>query len=176
MRVSHRTKLRFTLTCGVLRSGVIGGQLKIMEDEPGFGLHSEPRQGALQSGFVVGFALSAPIFSVAAHRVSPTKLICLGLVIWIGSAVLAAISWSYSVLLIARVLIGIGEASFAGLAPSYIDDVAPPERRTLWLSIFFSAIAVGQVCSLISLLSFQFVQKKRENKKQKTRTKHSKKK
>ena len=135
--------------------GVIGGQLNIMAHEPGFGLESETREGALQSGFVIGFSVAAPVFSVLAHRFSPTKLIFAGLAIWIGSAVLAAVAWSYGVLLLARVLIGIGEASFAGLAPSYIDDVAPPERRTLWLAIFFSAIAVGQVrrsCGPVALL------------------------
>jgi MFS family permease len=49
-----------------------------------------------------------------------------------------------ALLLAARIAIGVGEASFAGLAPAYIDDVAPPHRRNVWLSIFFAATAVGQ--------------------------------
>lgn len=89
--------------------------------------------------------LSAPVFSILARRVSSTKLMFVGLVCWIGSALLAAFAQSYAMLLVARVTIGIGEASFAGLAPAYIDDIAPAEKRTLWLAIFFSAIAVGQV-------------------------------
>lgn len=125
--------------------GVIGGELVSIAEEPGFELeHSEPRQGALQSGFVIGFMVAAPVFAGLAHRFSSTKLIAAGMFVWCLSSLLAALAPSYEVLLVARITIGVGEASFAGLAPAYIDDVAPPAKRTVWLSIFFAATAVGQ--------------------------------
>ena len=38
---------------------------------------------------------------------------------------------------------GIGEASFIGLAPTYIDDIAPPKHHSTWLAVFFSMIPIG---------------------------------
>lgn len=43
----------------------------------------------------------------------------------------------------ARAVSGIGEASFIGLAPTYIDDIAPKNRQSMWLAIFFSMIPIG---------------------------------
>lgn len=68
----------------------------------------------LQSAFVIGFTVAAPIFGHLSHRVRSTYLMSLGLAIWVGSSALAGFSWNYYSLLLGRVLIGIGEASFAG--------------------------------------------------------------
>lgn len=38
---------------------------------------------------------------------------------------------------------GVGEASFAGLAPTCLDDLAPSARRSSWLGVFFAGIPVG---------------------------------
>lgn len=45
--------------------------------------------------------------------------------------------------LFSRILTGVGEASFAGLAPTCIDDIAPVKSRTKWLSFFFSGMPIG---------------------------------
>ena len=43
----------------------------------------------------------------------------------------------------ARALVGIGEASYATIAPTLIDEIAPPERKGRWLAIFYTAMPVG---------------------------------
>jgi MFS family permease len=43
----------------------------------------------------------------------------------------------------ARVVVGIGEASYATLAPTIIDDLAAPEKKNRWLAVFYVAIPVG---------------------------------
>jgi MFS family permease len=43
----------------------------------------------------------------------------------------------------ARIIVGVGEASYATLAPTIIDDLAPPARKNKWLSVFYVAIPVG---------------------------------
>ena len=52
-------------------------------------------------------------------------------------------SFDFWSILIARIVSGIGEASFIGLAPTYIDDIAPEKRRSIWLAIFFAMIPIG---------------------------------
>ena len=43
----------------------------------------------------------------------------------------------------ARVVVGVGEASYATLAPTIIDDLAEPAKKNRWLAIFYVAIPVG---------------------------------
>ena len=62
---------------------------------------------------------------------------------WIVAALLAFMSSSFGVLLFSRALIGVGESSFAGLAPTTIDDNAPPATKAKWLAVFYAAIPVG---------------------------------
>ncbi len=47
------------------------------------------------------------------------------------------------VLILARMLSGVGEASFQTVVPPFIDDNAPSAKRGLWLALFFMAIPVG---------------------------------
>ena len=49
----------------------------------------------------------------------------------------------FKTLVLARTISGVGEASFAGLAPTYIDDIAPPKHRSLLLALFFAQITIG---------------------------------
>ena len=42
-----------------------------------------------------------------------------------------------------RVVVGVGEASYATLAPTIIDDLAPLAQKNRWLAVFYVAIPVG---------------------------------
>jgi MFS family permease len=42
-----------------------------------------------------------------------------------------------------RAVVGVGEASYATIAPTIIDDIAPPSKKGGWLSFFFAAIPIG---------------------------------
>ena len=46
-------------------------------------------------------------------------------------------------MLAARAFVGVGEASYATLAPVLIDDVAPVESKSRWMAIFYSATPIG---------------------------------
>lgn len=50
---------------------------------------------------------------------------------------------------IITIIPGVGEASFAGLSPTVIDDKAPASSRNIWLGVFFSAIPVGAALGYI---------------------------
>jgi MFS family permease len=49
----------------------------------------------------------------------------------------------------ARVLVGVGEASYATLAPTIIDDLAKPAAKNRWLAIFYVAIPVGSALGYV---------------------------
>ena len=76
-------------------------------------------------------------------RVAPTfqvlTLMLSGSAMWLGDR-----PSSYCFLVLCRAASGIGEAAFQCIVPPYIEDFAPPEAKSLWLSVFFTAIPVGQ--------------------------------
>jgi MFS family permease len=49
----------------------------------------------------------------------------------------------------ARAFVGVGEASYATVAPTIIDDMAGPEKKGRWLSIFYVAIPIGSALGFV---------------------------
>jgi MFS family permease len=102
--------------------------------------------GMLQSSFIAGYAVAAIVCGHLVHSVSPFNLVGGGLIIWCVALFLCGAAESFDsfwLLLFARVISGIGEASFQCVVPPFIDDQAPGESKALWLGIFFTAIPVG---------------------------------
>ena len=99
--------------------------------------------GSLQSAFIGGYAVASLVFGHLVHVYPPFKLVGVGLAIWVIAIVASGAAPSYYFLLAARVLSGVGEASFQCVVPTYIDDNAPPASRSLYLAIFYMAIPGG---------------------------------
>mmetsp|Transcript_7977 Transcript_7977/g.28461 ORF Transcript_7977/g.28461 Transcript_7977/m.28461 type:complete len:541 (-) Transcript_7977:64-1686(-) len=99
--------------------------------------------GATQSAFIGGYAAASLVFGHLVHKFHPFRLMSVGLLCWCASVVLTGLAPHVWVMIAARVISGVGEASFQCIVPPYIDDHAPPAKRGLWLAIFFMAIPVG---------------------------------
>lgn len=102
--------------------------------------------GMLGSVFMVGYMLSSPIFGYFGDRGGriPRKvLIALGVCLWSLATCLSGLAVTFLGLLLLRACVGVGEASYAALAPPWIDDYSTPETRNRRLSIFYVAIPVG---------------------------------
>eukprot|EP00002_Diphylleia_rotans_P004425 TRINITY_DN1326_c0_g1_i2.p2 TRINITY_DN1326_c0_g1~~TRINITY_DN1326_c0_g1_i2.p2 ORF type:complete len:283 (+),score=51.86 TRINITY_DN1326_c0_g1_i2:68-916(+) len=127
--------------------GAIAGVLTSIERE--FDL-SNTSDGLLAGAFMVGFMITNPIFAHLSYKYQPTNLMFIGLLVWSIATVASVWASSFHMLAFCRMVTGIGEASFAGLAPTYIDDHAPIESRTKWLSLFYSAIPLGGALGYIA--------------------------
>jgi len=99
--------------------------------------------GALATVFLVGYFATSPIFGRLADRVPRKYLITFGVVVWSIATIGTGLVKSLPMLILMRVLVGVGEASYATLAPTIIDDLAPPEKKSRWLAIFYVATPVG---------------------------------
>ena len=102
--------------------------------------------GFLQSSFIVGFSFASIIISHLVHSQGPFYLCAAGLFFWTVSAALSGIGFyanSFIILLIGRMLSGIGEASFVCIVPPWIATHAPPDQKGRWLAIFYTALPVG---------------------------------
>lgn len=104
---------------------------------------SNAEGGLLATVFLLGYFATSPIFGLLGDRLPRKKLIALGVLTWSAATVASGLSTSLWTLLVARAAVGIGEASYATLAPTIIDDISPPDRKGRMLAIFFLAVPVG---------------------------------
>lgn len=99
--------------------------------------------GLLATVFLVGYMLTSPIFGALGDRMRRVSLIAGGILVWslatVGSG-LARTAWA---LVFARAFVGVGEAAYATLAPTIIDDTTEPSRKGRSLAVFYAATPVG---------------------------------
>lgn len=106
--------------------------------------------GWLPSAFMVGYFLTAPFFGYLGDR-SPRKwLIAFGIAVWSVGTILSGSCHTYAALVGCRLLVGLGEASYATLAPSWLSDLFPTSRRNNALTIFYTAIPVGSALGFVA--------------------------
>ncbi|MGZ3597616.1 MAG: spinster family MFS transporter [Syntrophales bacterium] len=99
--------------------------------------------GFLGSAFMLCYMASAPLVGWLGDRTSRVKLASAGLAIWSVATSLSGFAARYHSLLLARVSVGIGEASFGTVSPGLLVDYFPKEMRGRLLSYFYLAIPVG---------------------------------
>src|SRR2546423_6541768 len=104
---------------------------------------SDGESGRINSAFMLGYFLTAPIFGYLGDRISRKWLIALGIFIWSAGTVLSGFATGLGILLFYRILVGLGEASYATISPGLISDAYEPARRNNALTIFYVAIPVG---------------------------------
>src|SRR4029079_8026102 len=76
-------------------------------------------------------------------------LIALGVAVWSAATVASGLATGFWTLLAARIVVGVGEASFTTLAPTIIDDLTPQERKGSALSIFYLGGPLGYAMGYI---------------------------
>jgi MFS family permease len=110
---------------------------------------SDAAIGWLTSAFFFTYVFFAPAVGWLGDRFSRKTLIVVGIAIWSGFTLLTWFVHSYTELLIRHAIVGIGEASYATIAPSLIADLFPIERRGKVLAIFNCALPVGSAGGII---------------------------
>ncbi len=99
--------------------------------------------GTIGTAFMLGYFITAPFFGYLGDRVSRKWLIAAGILVWSAGTVLTGFAQTYDQLLLCRVLVGVGEASYATISPSLIADTFSGPRRNTALTIFYAAIPIG---------------------------------
>jgi MFS family permease len=104
---------------------------------------SDARIGLLTSAFFFTYMFAAPLIGWLGDRYPRKNLIVFGIFIWSGFTFLTWFVHDYNQLLFRHAIVGIGEASYATIAPTLIADSFPPTRRGRMLAIFFLGLPVG---------------------------------
>jgi MFS family permease len=119
---------------------VLSAVLPRIEDELSL---SHAVAGLLGTIFLIGYFLTSPIFGTLADRGKRRGLLAVGIVVWSLATAASGLAHSFGQLAAARAIVGVGEASYATIAPTLIDDLAPPEKKGRWLAVFYAAMPVG---------------------------------
>lgn len=142
--IRNRTAILALLTglnfLNYIDRAIVAAVVKPMQGELGL---SNFEAGALNSAFLIGYFLTSPLFGARADKGTRKGLIALGVVIWSLATVASGMATGVWTLLAARIVVGVGEASFVTLAPTIIDDLTPPESKNRALSVFYLAIPLG---------------------------------
>ncbi len=106
--------------------------------------------GWLTSAFMIGYFATAPVFGYLGDRWQRKGLIAFGVTFWSLGTILSGFCDQYWTLLACRVLVGLGEASYAVLAPAWLSDLFPAERRNNAMTIFYVATPLGSALGYIA--------------------------
>ena len=112
-------------------------------------LVTKTQLGFLTSAFLGCYMLSAPFTGPLSNRYSRRRVIAVGGALWSGLTLLTAFTYTYGELLLRHTLVGVGEAVFSTIAPTFVVDLFPEEKRGRILGIFYLAIPVGSAAGYL---------------------------
>jgi MFS family permease len=109
---------------------------------------SDTQLGWLNTAFTLLYGVVSLPLGRMADKSSRKVLLAVGIAIW--ALLTASARWIYSfpLLVVARLGVGVGEATAAPTATSWIGDLFPPERRSRPLAFFMLGVPIGGALSL----------------------------
>ncbi len=120
---------------------------------------SNAQTGFTISAFMLGYFLTSPAFGWLGDRRFAKAggdattirrwLMAIGVLLWSVATAASGLAHGATSMVLARIAVGVGEASYATLAPTIIDDLAPPAKKNRWLAIFYLAIPVGSALGFL---------------------------
>ncbi len=110
---------------------------------------SNAQIGLLTSTFLWSYMCAAPLIGYLGDRFPRKFIVGIGIFIWSGFTFLTAVTHSFETLMWRHIIVGIGEASYAAIAPTLVADLFPVERRGRMLSIFSAGLPFGVAAGYI---------------------------
>ncbi|WP_236712072.1 MFS transporter [Pseudomonas sp. EpS/L25] len=105
------------------------------------------RAGMVVSGYALGVSLGSPVLAALTGELSRKALMLAIMALFVLANVMAALSASYEVLLLARVLSALPHGVFFGVGAAIAASFVPPDRRAWAVALVFAgltgAVAVG---------------------------------
>lgn len=97
------------------------------------------------TAFALTFAIGTPVFTALFSRFSKFPLILVLLSIFVVGNIVTALSGSYGLLLVSRIITAVVTGVLIALAMSVASEVMPPEKRGPVISIIFTGFTVASV-------------------------------
>ena len=101
------------------------------------------------TGFILVYMLTSPVFGTLGDRRGRPRLLAMGVGIWSLATALGGFARSFAGLFAARATVGVGEAAYGTIAPAFLADSFPKEKRGRVFAIFFAAIPIGSAAGYV---------------------------
>lgn len=108
---------------------------------------SDTALGTLGTAFIVLYAVIGVPLGRLTDKVTRTKILSAGVTVWSIFTVLSGLATTYTHLFLARLGVGVGEASCAPAASSLIGDLFPATKRAKALAVFMLGLPIGVALS-----------------------------
>jgi len=110
---------------------------------------TDAETGLLTSAFFFCYMIASPLVGWMGDRFPRKNIVLFGIAIWSGFTLLTWLVRDYNQLLFRHTIVGIGEASYATIAPTLVADLFPLDRRGRMLSIFYLGLPVGSALGIL---------------------------
>ena len=104
---------------------------------------SDAAYGFLTTAFFVCYMVTAPFIGMLADRYPRKWIMVAGALIWCVATLMTAVTHSFETLLIRHTIVGLGEATFVTIAPSFLADLFSEEHRGKVFGWFYLNIGLG---------------------------------
>lgn len=111
--------------------------------------NAEALMGSLATAFMFSYMLIAPLFGWLADRISRWLLVGISVMLWSLASGGSGLATFFTMLLVTRMFVGVGEAGYGPSAPTIISDLFPVVRRGSALAWFYAAIPVGSALGYV---------------------------
>ena len=132
-------------------TGVISGALIFIKRS--FGLSTFEQELAVSS-VLVGAAVFATVGGRLSDLFGRRKMLLVTSVIFIAGALVCAFSGSIQILILGRVMVGIGIGLASSVVPLYIAEISPASARGWQVSLFQLAITIGILVAYLADYAF----------------------
>ncbi|HNW45637.1 MAG TPA: MFS transporter [Elusimicrobiales bacterium] len=111
---------------------------------------SDAELGFLASSFMIVYMCFAPFVGYFGDRVRRPLIIGVSAIFWSIATLLSGFIRSYGQLIFTRSAVGIGEAGYGTVSPSYLAEWFPVERRGRIMALYALAIPVGSAVGYLA--------------------------
>lgn len=101
--------------------------------------------GLLVSGYAFGVAFGAPILTALTSKISRKSLLLILMVLFIIGNLTAALSQSFTILLLARIISALSHGVFFSIASTIASDLVPENKKASAIALVFTGLTVATI-------------------------------
>eukprot|EP00759_Apiculatamorpha_spiralis_P021886 PhF_6_TR26366/c2_g1_i3/m.38000 len=156
MKLSPRAELGLYMCLNLITffdRGIMSGVLNVLKTDQQItgsktAVLTDTQCGLTVSAFILGLMVSVPLFGSLGAHLNKHIAVAIGAAIWIVSLLGSVGAYGYPLFVLARAVAGVGEAAYIANIPVLVDDMVPPAARSLWMSLYFAMMPVGQALGI----------------------------